>query len=165
MARQRVNETQLNSYDEVDAALQAIGGLNRELSMIEADANERIDEIKAAAKEQSQPLLDVRKNHEGAIQQFCEAHKADFAKEKTREMMFGSVGFRLSTKIVIKNVAQTLKTLRDMELFQFLRVKEEADKEAMRDLDDETLAEIGASRKIDDVFGYTLKEESLEKAA
>ncbi|MDR2172662.1 MAG: host-nuclease inhibitor Gam family protein [Burkholderiales bacterium] len=165
MARQRITGTQLDSYDDVDKALKEVGGLKRELAMIEADQNEQIDEIKAAAQEQAKPLNERVKSLETAMKEFCEANKADFMKVKTKELTFGSVGYRLSTKIVIKKVAECIQSLKDLELFQFIRIKEEPDKEAMKDLDDGTLATVNAARKTENVFGYEIKAEELQEAA
>ncbi|MDR0249911.1 MAG: host-nuclease inhibitor Gam family protein [Burkholderiales bacterium] len=165
MVRQKITETQYKTYDDVDAALKEISEIQRELAMIEAEQNAAIDDIKAGAKEQAAPLAERIKALETAMKEFCMANRSDFAKTKTRELTFGAVGFRLSTKIIIKSVAECIQTLKDMALNQYIRIKEEPDKEAMKSLADETLAEIGASRKIENVFGYELKQEEIKEAA
>ena len=59
MTRKRIEGTALNSFEEVDTCLKEIGGIDRELAMIEAWQNEQIDRIKADAK-----LQEVRANLE-----------------------------------------------------------------------------------------------------
>jgi phage host-nuclease inhibitor protein Gam len=165
MARKRIEGTALQNFAEVDEALQEIGGIDRELAMIEADQNECIDLIKAEAKQKAEPLNERKGSLERLMKEFCEAHRAEFAKTKTRELTFGSVGYRLSTRVIIKRMGDTLQALKDFGLLKCIRVKEEPDKEAMKELDAETLASIGAALKTDNVFGYTVKQEDLQEAA
>jgi phage host-nuclease inhibitor protein Gam len=157
MARKRLPGTQFTTWDEVDNALRRIGELDRSLGMIEASVNEAVDAIKAQSKEEAAPLSAEKAGLEAAMKEFCEANRSDFAKVKTREMTFGSVGFRLSSRIVIKRVADTLQALKDFGLTHCIRVKEEADKEAMKTLDSETLVNVGAALKTENAFGYEVK--------
>lgn len=161
MARKRIEGTQFSTWNDVDQALQRIGELDRELVMIEAGSNEQIDTIKARAKEDSAPLTTEKLRLEAAMKEFCEANRAEFAKVKTREMTFGSVGFRLSSRIVIKRIADTLQALKDFDLLHCIRIKEECDKEAMKTLDSETLANVGAAMKSENTFGYEIKAHNL----
>lgn len=165
MARKRIEGTTLDSWEEVDTCLLEIAAVNRDLQLIESAGNERIEGIKQAMKEGGQPLLDKKAGLELAIKEYCEANRMEFAKVKTKALTFGEVGFRLSTKIMIKRVAETLQALKDLSLFNCVRIKEEPDKEAMKALTDETLAEVGAGRKVENVFGYSINTETLKEAA
>lgn len=133
--------------------------------MLEAGQNEQIDKIKDATKAAAQPLIDRKTGLELAIKDFCEANRAEFAKAKTKTLTFGSVGFRLSTRILVKRVADTLQALKDLQLINCIRTKEELDKEAMKNLTDETLAEVGATRKTENAFGYEINQEKIREAA
>ncbi len=157
MARKRLSGTQFENWNDVDHALKRIGELDRHLGWIEATSNEKIDAIKAASKEDAAPLAAEKQGLEAAMKEYCEANRGEFAKVKTRDLIFGSVGFRLSTKVVIKRVADTLQALKDFGLTQCIRFKEEADKEAMKALDSETLASVGATLKTENAFGYEVK--------
>lgn len=165
MARKRIEGTTLNSWEEVDSTLQEIAAIDRDLLLVESAGNEKIEEIRKAMKCAAQPLQDKKAAMELAIKEYCESNRMEFSKIKTKALTFGEVGFRLSTKIIIKRVAETLQALKDLQLFNCIRIKEEPDKEAMKTLTDETLAEIGAGRKIENVFGYTLNLEKLKEAA
>jgi len=165
MARVRIAGTKLNSFDEVDACLAEIGKLDRELALIEHAQNEAIDQLKAETKEKCQPLQDKKTGLEIAIKEFCEANRGEFAKSKTRSLTFGSVGFRLSTKVIVKRIADTLQALKDLGLNGCIRIKEELDKEAMKSLPIETLAQVGAALKQEDAFGYEVKREEIQEAA
>ena len=161
MARKRIEGTALQSWDEVDTSLAAIARADRELSLIEGAANEQIEQIRKAIKDASQPVLDKKAALELAIKEYCNANRSEFAKVKTRALTFGEVGFRLSTKITIKRIAETLQALKDLSLTTCIRTKEEPDKEAMKLLTNDVLAEVGANRKVENTFGYTLNLERI----
>ncbi|SMF94326.1 Mu-like prophage host-nuclease inhibitor protein Gam [Methylomagnum ishizawai] len=164
MARKRIEGTQLNSWDDVDATLRQIGEIDRDLGLIEAGANETIDRAKAEAKAGSLPLQERKAGLELAIKEFCEAHRHEFAKAKTKQMVFGSVGYRLSTKVLVKRVADTLQALKDLKLDGCIRTKEEIDKEALKNLDTETLVTVGAAIKSENIFGYEIDRARIPDA-
>lgn len=165
MARKRLTATTLESWTDVNACLKAIGEVNRELGLLEAAQQESIDQIKAATKLAAEPLQNKKAGLELAIQQYAEANRAEFIKAKTRELTFGSVGFRLSTRVAIKNVGNTLQALKDFGLAACIRIKEECDKEAMKNLPLETLHAVGAALKQEDAFGYEIKRELIQEVA
>jgi phage host-nuclease inhibitor protein Gam len=165
MARKRLSGTALENWDQVDDALGQIGLLDREVGLIESGANEEIDRVKAETKAAAAPLLEKKSALELAIKEFCEANRAEFAKVKSRPLTFGSVGFRLSTRVLIKRIADTLQALKDLNLTHCIRIKEEPDKEAMKNLSTETLAAVGASLKTEDVFGYEINQERIREVA
>ncbi len=166
MARKRIETgTTLQSWDEVDRCLAEIAAVDRELSLIETGQAEQIDAIKAQAKAAAEPLQAKKLGLELAIKDYAESNRAEFVKVKTKELTFGSVGFRLSTKVVIKRLADTLQALRDLDLKHCIRIKEECDKEAMKSLPLETLHAVGATLKQEDAFGYEVKREVLAESA
>ena len=165
MARKRMQGTVLDSWQQVDGALLQIGRLDREISALENRQNKMIDAVKEEHKERAKPLLEEKERLELALQQYCENNRGEFREAKTKCLTFGSVGFRISTKVIIKRIGETLQALKDYGLEKCIRVKEEPDKEAMRDLDTKTLAEVGASLKVDDVFGYEINREVINQEA
>lgn len=165
MPRVRISETKLKTFDEVDNYLAKIGEIDRELALIEHAQNETIDALKAETKEKCQPLQQTKSGMELAIKEFCEANRVEFLKNKTRALTFGSVGFRLSSKVIVKRIADTLQALKDLGLKNCIRVKEELDKEAMKNLPVETLAQVGAALKQEDAFGYEVHRQELAEAS
>lgn len=165
MARKPLTGTQFTTWDDVDQALKSIGEIDRDLAMIEADQNATIDEAKANAKAQAKPYHDRKTALELAMKEFCEANRSEFGKVKTKNLTFGSVGYRLSTKIIIKKLGDTLQALKDFKLDHCIRTREEPDKEAMKALDTETLANLGAALKSENVFGYEVDQAKLQEAA
>jgi phage host-nuclease inhibitor protein Gam len=73
-----------------------------------------------------------------------------FKDKKTVQLSFGNFGYRKSTSISVKKT--TLELLKKLGLDRYIRVKEEPDKEAMADMDDEALAQADAVRKVKDDF-------------
>lgn len=165
MARKRIEGTQFSTWEDVDQALKELAFIDRDLRLIDGDVNETIDRLKTEAKAQAKPLQDRKTALELAMKEFCEANRAEFAKIKTRQLVFGSVGFRQSTKIIVKRVADTLQALKDLGLAQCIRIKEEIDKEAMKTLPAETLAEVGAGVKVENTFGYEIDRARIAEAA
>ena len=165
MARKRLSGTTLESWDEVDRCLAEIGRIDRELGLLEAAQQESIDQVKASTKAAAEPLQNKKLGLEMAIKEYAEANRAEFIKTKTRDLTFGTVGFRLSTSVVIKRIADTVQALKDLNLRDCLIVKESPNKDAMRALPLETLHAVGASLKQEDAFGYEIKREALAEVA
>jgi len=163
--RVRVASSVLASWDEVDHALAEIGAIDRQIGQLEADQQAKIDALKADTKTAADPLHTKKVSLELAIQQYCEAHRADFQASKTKRLNFGAVSFRLSTSVVIKRVADTLAAIKALGLTQCIRTKEELDKEALARLPTDTLAEVGAGLRTVDAFGYEIDRERLAEAA
>lgn len=161
MTRKRLTTPGLSSWDDVDQALAEIGTIDRELGLLESAQQEGIDAIKATTKAAAEPLQARKKALEALMQQYAEAHRAEFSKAKTKTLTFGSVGFRLSHSVVIKRVADTLQALKDLGLQACIRTKEEPDKDAMKNLPLETLAAVGAGLKTVDAFGYEVDRDKL----
>lgn len=165
MARKRLNEPTLQSWDDVDQCLAEIAAIDRDLSIIEADQAERIDAIKASAKASAEPLQTKKTALELLMKAYCEANRAEFADRKNRELTFGVVGFRMSSSVVIKNVGNTVQALKDLGRADCLLVKESPNKEAMRSLPLDTLHAAGASLRTVDAFGYDIKRDALAEVA
>jgi phage host-nuclease inhibitor protein Gam len=168
MARKRIEGTALVTYDDADNALRKIGELDREISLIETAGNEAIDRIKAETKAAVEPVAAIKSVLERQLKEFAEARRVDFASTRTRELTFGSIGFRRSTSVVIKKVGDTLAALKALGLATCIRTKGEPDKEAMKELDSETLASVGAALQTKDTFGYEINRQriaDLERAA
>ena len=95
MARKRMEDPSLKSWDEVNAALKLIRDNEIELELIEADMGKKIADIKEQAAEQAVPYRDDIKKLELQVKEFVTLNKAEL-KGKSREMDFGKVGFRMS---------------------------------------------------------------------
>lgn len=164
MARTKVPGagTALNSWEDADKALAEIAMLNRSIQTLDTAQNEAIDRIKAQTKEKAAPHISRKEVLEEALKVFCDSRRSEFMDAKTKRLLFGSVGYRLTSRVVVKKVGDTMAALRDLGLTQFIRIKEELDKEGLRTLDSETLANVGASVRTENVFGYEVSEAVVE---
>lgn len=97
MARKKVTEQVLRSWDEVNESLKVIGKAQDEIAAIEAEMNSKIAEIKAEAKEKVKPYETDIKVKELMIQQYTSEHR-DELKGKSFKLAFGTVGIRLSIR-------------------------------------------------------------------
>jgi phage host-nuclease inhibitor protein Gam len=163
MVRKRV-ESGLKSWEEADLALLEIGRLDREIEAYEAELQRSIEAAKDRTVRFVRPLLDRKSALEWQLQAFCEARKGEF-KGKSRVLNFGRVSFHLGSRIVIRGVAACVEALKSLGLAAYVRVKEAPDKDKMKDLDDATLAQVGAKRVTEDVFGYEVDRERVKDAA
>lgn len=151
MARIKPMTGKLESLEDVNMALRDIGLAERELTQIDTEANKKIAEIKTAAADKGESLRKRIAELSTKIQAFSDYNRDDLFKDrKTVELSFGIFGYRKSTKISVKKT--TVDLLRKMNLLNCIRVKEEPNKDAMANLDDDTLRQLDAVRKVTDDF-------------
>ena len=151
MARIKPMTGKLESLEDVNRALRDIGLAERELSQIDTDAHKKIAEIKTAAAEKGEALRKRIAELSTKIQAYSDYNRDELFKDrKTVELSFGIFGYRKSTKISVKKT--TVELLRKMNLLNCIRVKEEPNKDAMANLDDDTLRQLDAVRKVTDDF-------------
>lgn len=153
----------IHSLSDMDAALAQIAARRRQIDLVSLGAAEQIDEIKTRAAAETEPIRLEIAALELAIGRFAEAGKAElFGKRKSIQLQFGIVGFRASSKLKTLRkwtFERVLTTLRDTGMREYIRVKEEVDKEKLKGLSPETLAGIGCTVVSEDVFFYELPEQ------
>ena len=162
MARTRIKDEMLNSWEEVDSCLRNIGEIDNRLKKIEADMNDEITRVKAKADDKSKLFLEEKKQLELMIKDYAESNRMDLD-GKTKVMTFGSLGFRKSTSIIVKKVKNVLVALRARGMDDCINVKESVNKEALRAYSDEDIVAVGCVKKVDDVFWYEPDYEKLEQ--
>jgi phage host-nuclease inhibitor protein Gam len=91
---------------------------------------------------------------------FAEYNKAELFKDKKSvQLTFGIFGYRKSTSISVK--ITTLELLKKLKLAKYILVREDPSKEAMADLDDDTLHQVDAVRKVKDDFFCEADKEAI----
>jgi len=167
-----VPEVLVASLADADKVLEELAQLERRTNAIRDELNEKIDQAKAEAAEKMVEIEARRKLLDGALSSFAILNKAELFKgRKSVDLDFGTLSFRLSTKVVLVgkgvNWEKVVERLKELGYDSGLRVKEEVDKEALATWDDETLESVGVKKKTADVFGYKLKqtEPGLTQAA
>lgn len=164
MTRKRMGGTFLKSWDEADQALRQIGICDLAIQNIEGKMNLEILEIKQAAKDSLKPLVEKKEGLELALKEWTELNRTDI-KGKTRKLVFGTVGFRLSTKVLVAKdkVKAVIASLLRMKLSDCVKVTYTLKKDELKKLPEETLSELGVVLKEEDGFGYDVDYEKIKE--
>lgn len=161
MARKRMKEPALKSWEEVDNTLKQIREAEIELGRIAADAERCMIDIRQQAEESAQPYKDKIKQMELQLKEFTVTNKADL-KGKTMELSFGRVGFRMSTRLVLPKAVETvIRQLRKNGMGDCIITKESVNKEILKAYDETTILSVGASLKKEDTFWYETRQEKI----
>ena len=169
MARKRISSmVTLHNWQEVDDALRQIGEHDRDIKAAENVMNEQIAAAKAAATARVQPLKEQVAELELALKGFALAHRDDMDGRKSKQLSFGSVGFRRSTKIGLpsakEKIAAIVTRLRARGMDECVNQPDpKVDKEALKKYGADIVAEVGATLTVEDVFGYEINEERLRE--
>lgn len=138
--------------DEVETAIKEIGDLNRELERLAIEQNDKL----AAITEEYAPLMnevkDKAKPMMEAVQAWCESRRDELTqngKTKTGTFNTGEVQWRQRPPSVgIRGVDSVLDSLKMRGFTQFIRIKEEINKEAMLNEPDTAASVPGVTIKI-----------------
>lgn len=132
----------IKGWDDVDAALAAI-----------ADHEGEIAEAKARADEAKEAIAEI----EPALETFVRDHEGDLL-ERSRAVEHGRVWLRQATRLILAHRRTNWKKVADALIaakrWALLHTERKPDKEALNQLSDERLAELGIKRDTRDVFGY-----------
>jgi len=160
MGRMKPKVDKINSLEQANLVLKEISLVERELEAIDADGQKQINEIKEKTAKKGEELRKFIETCAAMVGAFAEYNKNElFAEKKTVELTFGCFGYRKSTSIHVKKT--TLDLLKNQKMFDFIRIKEEPNKEKMAELDDEKLFLVDASRKVKDEFFLEAKKEEI----
>ncbi len=112
-----------------------IGELQRQVRTIELETNERIENIKAEAADRAEPLIRGIKELRDSVYFFAATHEDELTlqgKRRTIDVSAGTLGWRTTPPAVrITNTKEVLAALNSLGLRQFIRTREEIDKQAM----------------------------------
>lgn len=159
MAKKKVSR--FESWDEVGVAIGNIGQCRMRIKKAENALNASIAELKASYEEQIKEDLETAEDLEEQVKLFTNAHKADFADRKTKEFVYGEVGFRKSTEIITRNVKAIIEALKQHKMDDCIKVSEKLDKDVMATYDDKALTAVGAKRSEKDNYFMKIYEERL----
>lgn len=162
MARTKIaDERVLTSWDEVDLTLKEIAENEIALEVIEAQMNEEIHNIKLAAEVKAKKHREAIEKLGLYVKTFVEENRTELS-GKTKVLSFGKTGYRLSTKVIIKKVANTISALKKLGMTDCITTKESVNKDMLRTYPEEKLFEVGASLKKEDTFWYETDRDKLK---
>lgn len=164
MARKRVTEPQLTSWEQVDECLQVMSDAENQLSVITADMNAAIAQAKKEAEERAAQYKEIIKQNEGKIKEFTTIRKEEL-NGKSRQLTFGTVGFRQSTKLLLpSDTAEVILKLRENGMADCINVKETINKDTVKAYPEEDILKIGGYLQRSDTFWYETDKDSLAEA-
>jgi len=124
-----------NSLDEAAKFLARLGQEQREIDRINMALNEKLEGLKVKATAETKPHQESIAGIVDGLFVFAESRReelTDGGKKKTMDLPTGTLAWRVTPPSVsLRNVKEVLVRLKTMGLSQFVRTKEEVDKEAM----------------------------------
>lgn len=155
------------SREQVSIDIKKIGDIQRELTRIEADANDQI----AVIMNQNTPKIEALRAEldvlQKGVQTWCEANRNSITKgsSKTANLITGEVAWRTKPDSVsIKGAELVLEALKKLKLDRFIRRKEEINKDAIL-ADKKAVENIKGISIVSgkEVFSITPFEQEIEK--
>ncbi len=166
MGRKRMEEPALKSWEEVDSTLKQIREAEIALTDISTTAEKLILDIKQQAEEDAQPHKDRIKQLELQVKEFTTVHRDEMLPAKSKEMTFGQVGFRMSTRVILpKKVERVIAKLKKLGMGDCIITKETVDKDILKTYAETTILEVGGTLKKTDAFWYETKQEKVADPA
>lgn len=164
MARKRVAvPLALQSWAEVDTALRDILYCNGCIGETEIMLNREIAEARERADVRTRPIRERIRKLEVQIREYVDQHR-DKLTGKSRQLNFGRVGYRLSTRLVVPRQADVLARLHQYGMDDCITVRESVNKEALRRRDNEDILRTGAYLRTNDEYWYEVSADKVEPA-
>ena len=101
----------ITNYEEVDAALKRLCEVEVALSKLDGEVTLKCNNIKESYKEKTEPLANEAAFIKQEIENFCEMNKADFADKRSKEFVFGTIGYRLSKSVSLPRLKPKIEAL------------------------------------------------------
>lgn len=159
-----------SSRDEVSEYIAAIGIAQRERSRVEAAMNDELAMIKERYEKLAEPYNREIHARAGGVQVWCEAHRGDLLKgdAKTAGFAAGEVQWRKRPpSVLVRGADAVIATLKRLGLNDFVRTKEEINKEAILNEPEKVqgVAGISISKDKEDFIVKPFESELEEVAA
>jgi phage host-nuclease inhibitor protein Gam len=157
------------SREEASEYISAIGIAQRERGRIETLMNDELAAIKEKYEQMADPYNREISARAGGIQVWCEAHRAELLKgdAKTAGFPAGEVQWRKRPpSVVVRGAEAVIATLKRLGLNDFVRSKEEINKEAILNEPEKVLGVAGITiAKDKEDFVIKPFESELEEVA
>lgn len=165
MARKKTPSVVVDDQTQAEGILAELAAIDRKLMSVQVAMNEEIDAAKQKASDAKVPLEARRKELAAALKTWATMNKSVlFAKRKSLDLAFGSLGFQAATKIQqMANVSaeESIAKIKQYGFKDGIRILEELDKEAMEKWTDDRLALVGLVRRGTDNYWCKVNQEKL----
>jgi len=141
--------------EEAEALLLRIGALQNAAARIEADMNDALATLKAQYEAEAAPINQEMQEKFQALHAWAEANRETLLKgdAKTAKLATGEIAWRTTPpKVSVRGVKQVIETLKKLGLKQFIRIKEEINKEAI-------LADAESRQLAGEISGITITQQ------
>ena len=143
---------QIQSREDADRALMRLGEISRARATAKARCEEAIKKARERFKATEDPLQEEARALERALQDWAMRDRTTWAGRSIR-LRHGRLGFRRTTSLRLMKKAQTvINLLKARGLKECILVKENVNRELLRQLDDEVIRAVGARKITRDVF-------------
>lgn len=164
----------INELKDVEIALQELALHENKIAKAEVQMNMQINKIKDEFDEKTREDRAYSETIRLDLEDFARKNYKMFEKERTKDFVFGIIGFRKNPpKVTLLNRKYTIKTAIELikRIFDgtYIRTKQELDKESIladytqKKLTDENLAAVGLKIDNDESFICEVKFEELAK--
>lgn len=160
----------LNNWAEVDEALRQIGEHRLHIDAKENYLRQCVQRITQEINETIRPLHDEIDRLEKQVRQYVDKHREDLGDSKSRELVYGTVRYRLTTKILgvprdPEKLAVLIGRMRQAHMNGALIPQQDRiSKEELRNYDDALLASVGLMKQTSDTWGYEIKIDKIRVA-
>jgi phage host-nuclease inhibitor protein Gam len=141
------------NWKQADELVRRIGDLQGDIAKAEANAKKKADTITAQLAEDLKSAREGIELYTESLDAFAATHRKEFGSAQSKKLNFGTVGWRKSAIITVKNAtAGLIDAVFGKQAAQYLHIKVTPNKEAMAKLTDDELASVAAQRKGKEVF-------------
>lgn len=158
--------TVLKDFNEVDNSLRKLCEIECAMGNINNDINVEINKIKERYVERLNELENERAFLTQQVSDFAENNKHEFSEKRSRELVFGTIGFRLSSSVSVPRAKAKIESLiKSIKAYGFkdcIKYEEKVDKDALNELNDSELVKLGLTRKTTDNFRIDLNLEKIK---
>lgn len=168
MARNSIPK--LSNWAEVDEALRQIGEHNLQIEAKENYLRQCVQRITQEINETVRPMQDEIDLLERQVRQYVDKHREELGEGKSRELVYGTVRYRLSMKILgvprdPEKLAVLISKMRQAHMNGALIPQQDRiSKEELRNYDSALLAQVGLTKQVSDTWGYDLKIDQIRAA-
>lgn len=121
--------------DDANTAIRLIGLDQRELARIEANMNDELAAVRERYEASASPLRDAIQSRIDGVHMWAEANRAALTRDgkvKTAQLPAGELAWRTTPpSVTVRGLEAVLTRLHTMGLKDFIRTKEEINKEAI----------------------------------
>jgi len=144
----------IDNWADIDAALRELGEIDLELGLMTAGLAIRLRDAILESYSDIESLKTRRLEIEMVVDEFCAMRKDEFAKKRSKVLVFGKIAYRVAERIEFDSVLESavIATLRKLGHIDCINVRENVDKSAVKVLDDAELARCGIRRRKEDHF-------------